>query len=331
MMFRDILITDTGMYVNHYLPCLKKYKESLHIVKLEPATNDIKSEIKVVDVSSDKAYMDLSKTGYDSWQYLSINNHAKEIVDLFATHSDGNTWYQDVVILGDLNTDALYVMDVLQKSEYTANIHLILPIPFGRTVKGTIQHELLKDLSKVRTLAIYDPYKLSVEKYGNTEVENVGKIINEQTEYMLKRFSDIVYKMPYQSDSTKYFYDFNKDSYVDTESLYVLDDYEITHLLGLMMDPYLLDMDKEENDYFIEYMQTPIPRPDGKQVCEQLRFIRKEFAKLNGIDYKFRECTYNGPCAGTCRACDNEAIELSELAKKTDDIKYPEVLLEKAL
>ena len=55
--------------------------------------------------------------------------------------------------------------------------------------------------------------------------------------------------------------------------------------------------------------------------------IRKEFAKLNGIDYNFKECTYTGPCAGTCIACDNEANELRELAKNLDNVKYPKVVM----
>ena len=124
------------------------------------------------------------------------------------------------------------------------------------------------------------------------------------------------------------------ENYVDTESLYVLDDYEITHTLGLMSvmrNPCHLDVGKEENDYFIKCMQTPVPRPDGKQICEQLRFLRKEFARLNGIEIKFKECTYNGPCAGTCKACDNEARKLNKLAKKLGDIKYSKVSLEELL
>ena len=134
--------------------------------------------------------------------------------------------------------------------------------------------------------------------------------------------------MQYQSPSTKYFFDFDKDSYVDTDSLYVLDDYMITSTLGIRGGFYSLYKDEEENDYLICCMHTQVPRPDGKQICEKLRSIRKEFAKLNGIEYKFKECTYNGPCGGTCQACDNEAMELSKLAKKMGNIKYPKVSLE---
>ncbi len=330
-MFRNILVTDTGMYVNQRLPCLKKYEASLSVIKLEPTTVDIANDIKVVDASVDKVYMDLSKTGYESWQYQCITNHAKEIIELLTTHGYGNTWYQDVVILGDINIDVLYVLDVLQKSGYQADIHLILPIPFKKTVKGTIQYEVLSNLNKVRTLAIYDPYKLAKDRYGSTEPEFIEKVINEQTEYLLDRFKSLAHKMAYQAYNTKYFFDFDKDSYVDTDSLYVLDDYEITHTLGLMFDPYLIDQDKEENDYFIKCLQKPIPRPDGKIICDQLRTIRKEFAKLNGIDYKFRECTYNGPCAGTCKACDNEAMELRKIAMKKGNVQYPELRLEESL
>lgn len=106
-----LLITDTGMYVNHNMSCLKEYEDELNVVKLEPTTNDIKSNIKMVDASYDKAFMDLSKTGYDSWQYQCINNHAREIIDLFAIKTDEYTVYRDVTILGDLNIDALYVME----------------------------------------------------------------------------------------------------------------------------------------------------------------------------------------------------------------------------
>jgi hypothetical protein len=272
--------------------------------------------------------MDLTKTGYDSWQYQCIIRHAKEIVDLFKSIGCGNTWYQDVIILGDLNVDLLYVFDVLQKSDYMANIHLILPIPFEKIARGTIQHELLSNLDKVKSLAIYDPYKLAKEKYDSIEPDIVARVINEKTEYLLDRFNEFAIKMEYQNANTKYFYDFKKDSYIDTDSLYVLDDYLITHTLGLLFDPYLRDKDKCENDYFIDCLQKPVPRPDGEIICEQLRSIRKEFARLNGIDYKFRECTYTGPCAGTCKACDNEAKELIGLAKKIGEVKYPEINLE---
>lgn len=322
-----IIVTDTAMHVNHALPYFSTLEpRKLCVVKLDSCSDDINPDFGIVDVSADKVYMDLTKTGYDSWQYQCIQNHADEIVEKFTSHGyHGHIWYEDVMILGDLNPETLYVLDVLQKSQYDADIHLILPIPYGRTEKGTMLHSILSDLSKVRTLAVYDPYEFVEKKYGNMDADTVEKIIVEQTELLCDRFREQLGKMAYQSSSTKYFFDFEKDSYIDTDELYILDDYKMMHTLGLLVDPYLRYQDKEENDYAIECFLKPVPRPDGKLICEKLRAIRKEFARLNGIDFTFKECTYNGPCAGTCKACDEEAKLLTKIAKKIGNVKYPKV------
>lgn len=70
-----------------------------------------------------------------------------------------------------------------------------------------------------------------------------------------------------------------------------------------------------------------VPRPDGKALCEYLRSVRKEIAKANGIDLKTEECTYNGPCAGTCPRCDEEIWHLNaELGKiPAKERVYPSV------
>lgn len=327
-MLRFILLTDTARYANPQLPCLKKYKNNLCIVKFNSTEYDVDSYAKVVDLSDDKNNFDLSKSGYESWQYLSINNHIKDILNLFKYYGVDF----DATILCDADTEgltnSLYLMDVLQKFEFSRDINFILPVSLDNIKRNSIQAELLSDLSKVKTLAVYDPYKLSLEKYGNTEPENIEKIINERTEYLFKRYYDLSRKMIYQGDSRKYFFDFEKDSFIDTDSLFILDDYIIYSTLGLMIDPYILDEKKEENDYFINCMQIPPPRLDGKKVCEKLREIRKNFAKLNGLEYNFKECNYSGCCGGTCKACDNEARTLAEMAKQLDEIKYPQVSLE---
>lgn len=43
---------------------------------------------------------------------------------------------KDIVILSDINADILNVLNILQKSNYSGNIHLILPLPFGKNCKG---------------------------------------------------------------------------------------------------------------------------------------------------------------------------------------------------
>ena len=44
----------------------------------------------------------------------------------------------------------------------------------------------------------------------------------------------------------------------------------------------------------------------GKQKCNTLKTIRLKIARANGIDFHPAECRHQGPCLGTCPACDEE-------------------------
>jgi TonB family protein len=44
----------------------------------------------------------------------------------------------------------------------------------------------------------------------------------------------------------------------------------------------------------------------GKSTCKTLKAIRKQIAEANDIKYEPRECHYDGPCSGTCPACEAE-------------------------
>lgn len=279
-MICNVLIADTGMYIDENMPSLSEYKESLKIIK----------------------------TG------LPLTNQVEPLV----------SENKDIVILSDIKADILDVLNIIQKSNYSGNIHLILPLPFGKITKGTMQYKILLDLSKVKSIAVYDPYKLAMKKYNGIDNDIIEKIINEQTSHLLNRLESIERNM--ENVSTKYFFDFNKNIYVQTKSLKIVDDYETNHSHNIQSNPNFHYRNDDENP-LIKSVKAPSPRPDGKVICKQLRAIRKEFAKLNGIDYNFKECTYNGPCAGTCIACDNEANELGEIAKNLDNVKYPKVVV----
>ena len=231
---------------------------------------------------------------------------------------------KDIVILSDIKADILNVLNIIQKSNYSGNIHLILPLPFGKITKGTMQYKILSNLSKVKSVAIYDPYKLAMKKYNTIDNATIEKVINEQTSHLLNELESIERNI--ENVSNKYFFDFDKNIYVQTKSLKMVDNYENNHSHNIQSNPNFHYRNNDENP-LINSVKAPSPRPDGKAICNQLRAIRKEFAKLNGIDYNFKECTYNGPCAGTCIACDNEANELRELAKNLDNVKYPKVVV----
>ena len=44
----------------------------------------------------------------------------------------------------------------------------------------------------------------------------------------------------------------------------------------------------------------------GKNICKQLKEVRKRIAKENGIPLEIKECTYKGECRGTCPRCEAE-------------------------
>jgi TonB family protein len=50
----------------------------------------------------------------------------------------------------------------------------------------------------------------------------------------------------------------------------------------------------------------------GKRTCSVLKDIRQQIADANGIKYAPRECHHEGPCAGTCPACEAEVRYLEE-------------------
>ena len=55
----------------------------------------------------------------------------------------------------------------------------------------------------------------------------------------------------------------------------------------------------------------------GKDICKELKAVRKRIAEENDIVLEIPECTYNGPCKGTCPRCESEVRFLeNELAKR---------------
>ena len=56
----------------------------------------------------------------------------------------------------------------------------------------------------------------------------------------------------------------------------------------------------------------------GKSTCKTLKAIRRQIAEANDIVYEPHECHYDGPCLGTCPACEAEVRYLEgELSKRS--------------
>lgn len=292
-MKEKIIVLNTAIYVNSRFSCLESRKKQVCVIDLESKQPSIHEQLKIFGKDINFPY--------------------------------------NAIVLGDLNIDFYIMLDILQQFSDLKEIHLILPLSFQKITERAALYEQLSDLKKLKTLTIYDPYELAYKKYGNTETSSIEKIINKQTDHILKKLDELLIKIDYQPLGSKFFYDQDTDRYINTDSLDILDDYRITRTLGFLMPLNLLDRDKEENSYIIQQMKSVLPRPNGKQICEKLRSIRKEFAKLNNIEFEFKECSYNGPCGGTCTVCDQEAKKLNKLASKKDTIKYPQISLEEPL
>lgn len=55
----------------------------------------------------------------------------------------------------------------------------------------------------------------------------------------------------------------------------------------------------------------------GKDICKELKAVRRQIAEENDIALEISECTYQGPCKGTCPRCESEVRYLeNELAKR---------------
>lgn len=61
----------------------------------------------------------------------------------------------------------------------------------------------------------------------------------------------------------------------------------------------------------------------GKYKCKQLKAVRKRIADENGIPLKQKECTYDGPCRGTCPYCEAEMRYLERVL--TDRLRLGKV------
>lgn len=48
----------------------------------------------------------------------------------------------------------------------------------------------------------------------------------------------------------------------------------------------------------------------GKDICNELKRVRRSIARENGIPFETEECTYQGECRGTCPRCEAELRQL---------------------
>lgn len=57
----------------------------------------------------------------------------------------------------------------------------------------------------------------------------------------------------------------------------------------------------------------------GKSICKVLKQIRHTVANNNGLFITSPECTFDGPCLGTCPICDSELKDITQYIKILED------------
>ncbi len=62
-------------------------------------------------------------------------------------------------------------------------------------------------------------------------------------------------------------------------------------------------------------------KTNGRIICDELKRVRLELAKANGIDYQPTVCNHQGECSGTCPKCEAELAELTRQIKEKKEAK----------
>lgn len=62
-------------------------------------------------------------------------------------------------------------------------------------------------------------------------------------------------------------------------------------------------------------------KPKGRIICDELKRVRLELAKANGINYQPTDCSHQEECSGTCPKCESELSELTRQIKEKKNAK----------
>ena len=150
----------------------------------------------------------------------------------------------------------------------------------------------------------------------------VNKWINRWYDFLIDHLSKIYEKSGYVTTSyqgmvgekhtTLYFVKDAKliklGSYAKDHLINYLNDVNAQGIIKGLMKNEALFWHKSSIEDNMEY--------HGKEKCNFLRSIRKKIAETNNIEYEPRECHYDGPCSGTCPACDSEIKYIDEALQR---------------
>lgn len=320
-----IIVTDTGEIWNHQNPFLKPYKNAVFVVCLngEKVTDEYECFVPAdyeVDKGKDKKKITANK-------YAALQSAA----DAF---SGSLGYHDDIVILADGNPETLYPFAVL-KNRKSNRLHLCTMSPwrFANREKIELHRQLLTDLNGLASFLYLDSDRILDKEGQRADYEALQDEAKRKYGEILPRILNQIHEM---KSLYPYFFDWTTLTYLSTQEKF--DRYKIPDLITIE-DKINFEMKMsfctlgmawrpdypEDKDQTRQKIEQIIPRPDGKKICNILRKKRMELAKINRIPFRSAECPLNGPCAGTCPKCDEEADYLRKALEKIPPKKrkYP--------
>lgn len=305
-----------GLIWNANAPILNEYKDDvILIIMSEEEKKYVNYDYKTIVNPYNIVLYD--RTGLQSKKYgklLSISDEIENNIDID----------EDVIVLADNAPTTLYIFNVLQNinKRKSFNLHLwaMLPFSFEGKRRRSIYQGLLYDTSNIKSMLLFDSDKF-IEELNNPQI-TLKEIIEKVKETSYKMLPQIINFFKNMDKDKKYFFDMQINRYVDMtlmDEFWHDDNKKDDEFMELLIENFKKDLNDKE------YILSCEPKVNGKEICKKLREIRKKFADTNGIEFNSEECSYNGPCAGTCEKCDEELKYLQKQIEKLDnkDIVYP--------
>lgn len=330
-----IIVTDEGRFWNHKNPLLEKYANCVLVVCLggKKVTDKYSCFISPYKEFHGRGMTDNSILGEKYRALASVENELRY-----------NCWnHEKVLFLTDDEPQSLFPYLVLKDNEKYNQLHLwcMTPLGFGSNRKFELYSELLNDFSPLKSLLYFDSDKMSsLLCNGKNLKETIDAFDLFCADLLPSVICDIGTKM---NSGSNYYFDFNVRRYVEVDNSYeaVINASPISKTESDEHKPYIeyctlgiiLSVDyPNDSKYTKQAVEKLHPRIYGKQICEELKKMRRKLAEANNIDIDIVDCPSTGPCAGTCPQCDKEISELqrSIMAIPEEKRVYPKIDIERS-
>ena len=296
-----IVITDEGRIWNHNEPILERYADDVLVVCLngEAVTEKYRCFVSPCEKTEDRKEHNKGITGN---KFRALESVADELMSIFDQH-------EDVVFLTDAEPNSLFPYQAVRNMKRTARFHLwcMLPFPFEGKIRRFLYKGLIDDFGAFKSVICFeDKFYRTHPKHDRsliTVFDTISSIARRELPRVLYYIGN---KMKSESS---YYYDFECRRYIKVD------------------DPYEDIMRHAKNKQAVEKLY---PRINGKDICDQLKQMRRMLAEANGIELKSVDCPSTGSCAGTCTRCDDEILDLQHQLEKIpyDKRVYPEFSVE---